>query len=785
MSRQSRTRRHKAVPSRNQASAAASSRPASLSVLIPLGALAAGFAGSAWAQTSGAEARQETVLPQVTVKDTAEQQGKQSYQSVSTSIGKGRQELRDIPQSVTVVTEKLIDDRNLDTLKEALKNTGGISFLAAEGGEEDIRLRGFSLQQSGDIFVDGMREPAFYERDTFNYDRLELLRGSASMLFGRGSTGGAANQVSKVPRLMSEHEVTATAGNHDYRRVTGDFNFRTGESAALRLNAMHTRADNNGAGSSLDKSGAAGAFRWGIGTRDEFLVSLFHLENRNGMNYGLPWIKPRASDTSAANRPLPGLDPSAYYGMASDYNHGSASIATFSHLHRFGAGSELKTTLRKGRFERDQRASAIRFAGNTGTPNNPAAVDLTNFGPSTVLQRSGGTGVHAKIQDLETVQLQSDFSSKFQALGLKHELLTGVDASQEEKRVYMVRNANQGGVTLTKPRTTIGTPDDGAWVDESQRVLRPGNQFEAKAWGVYAQDLVQVAPAWKVLAGLRYDRMKGEFDSFAIPNNAAGPVTTTSYRQDISEVSKRLGLLFQPTPLHSFHFSYGTSFNTSGDAYSYSQFSANTPPESSENLELGAKIDAADGRFTTRLAVFRSTKKNERNTDAPDGPLGQQSFLLSAKRHSAGAEIDVTGRLTPKWEVFGSYMWMPVAVVDETASSTSFGNRKGDRPGLTPEHSGTVWTTYRLLPKLRLGAGVNFRSEQSPADISTNNGGESWNAPGFATVDLMAEYGFSERVALKVNVNNAGNKYYADSLYRGHYIPGAGRIVQAGLSAKF
>ena len=104
--------------------------------------------------------------------------------------------LRDVPQSVTVVTEKLIDDRNLDTLKDALKNTAGVAFQAAEGGDEDIRLRGFSLQASGDIFIDGMRDPAFYERDSFNWDRLELLRGSASMA---GSRSARVPTTSRLP----------------------------------------------------------------------------------------------------------------------------------------------------------------------------------------------------------------------------------------------------------------------------------------------------------------------------------------------------------------------------------------------------------------------------------------------------------------------------------------------------------------------------------------------------------------------------------------------------------
>ena len=744
--------------------------------LLPLGALAAGFsiAGAAMAQQADAPATKEgeAVMPAVRAKAAGEPKGNDSLRTTTTTIGKGKQALRDIPQSVTVVTEKLIDDRNLDTLKETLKTTGGIAFMAAEGGEEDIRLRGFSLQQSGDIFVDGLREPAFYDRDTFNYDRLELLRGSASLLFGRGSTGGVVNQVSKTPQLSDEHEVRVTAGNHNYRRFAGDFNLQTGEESAVRVNAMYTKADNNGTGSSIEKGGVAGAFRTGIGTADEFTVSLFHLNNNNGINYGLPWIRANSTATSATNQPLPGLSPDAYYGMASDYNDGRATIGTLVHVHRFDNTTELRTAVRKGKFARDQRASTIRLG---------SGVYADNFGSSSIFTR----GFQPKIQDLDTLQLQSDFSAKFNALGVRHEVLTGVDLSREEKHVYNMRTALQGGVVPPKPNTTAGTPDDGAWVDESSRVQKPLNSFEAKSWGVYAQDMVHVAPMWKVVGGVRYDHMKGDYTGYALPNNAPAPFTVTNYKQKVGEWSKRVGVLFQPNDLHSYHFSWGTSFNTSGDTYSYSEFSANTPPEQSENLELGAKLDSANGRFTTRLALFRSTKKNERNTDAPDGPLGQQEYLLSAKRHSTGFEIDVTGRLTPKWEVWGSYMWIPEAKVDATANSSSIGNRAGDRPGLTPKHSGSFWTTYQVLPQLRLGAGVNFRSSQAPADLSTNNGGQRFEAPGWATVDLMGEYTFNDKMSLKVNVNNVADKYYADSLYRGHYIPGFGRLVQAQLITKF
>ncbi|MCW5650394.1 MAG: TonB-dependent siderophore receptor [Ramlibacter sp.] len=732
--------------------------------------LAASF--SSWAQTT-APTEGRTLAP-VTVKEQAEApEGKDSVRATETSIGKGKQALRDIPQSITVVTEKLMDDRNLDTVKDALRQTAGVTFQAAEGGEEDIRLRGFSLATTGDIFLDGMRDPAFYDRDNFNNDRLEVLRGSASMLFGRGSTGGAVNQVSKVPRLVNENEVTTTLGSHNYKRVTGDFNIMTGENAALRLNAMATKADSNGAGSSIDKKGLAAAYRFGIGTADEFSASLYYLDNHNGMNYGMPWIKPNATDTTAANTLIGSLDPDTYYGMASDYNAGKATIGSLSHTHRFSHDSELKTQFRMGSFKRDQRAGTVRFANAASQPDG-VAVDLSTFGPNTVINR----GTQLKIQDLDTVQLQTDFNTKFEALGVKHALITGVDISQEKKTQYAARNAAQGGVDLPKPTTTFGTPNDGASINEGLRVLRTSNQFTANAWGIYVQDLVEVAPHWKVLGGLRYDNMRGNYDAFGIPNNAPGPVTTTSYQQKISELSKRFGVLYQPNALQSFHFSYGTSFNTSGDTYSYNALSANTDPEQSENIEFGAKIDSADKRFTTRLAIFRATKKNERNTD-PD--TAATRLLLSGKRHTAGFEIDVSGRLTPKWEVYGSYMWMPVARVDQASTATTVGNRVGDRPGLSPRHSGTVWSTYQLTPQWRVGGGLNFRSAQSPADVTA----PAWEAPAFVTADLLAEYAINQQFIVKANLTNVTNKLYGESLYRGHYVPGAGRLLQVSLTAKF
>jgi catecholate siderophore receptor len=721
---------------------------------------------------TAADANSAQRLKPVVVEDSAErEQGKDALRVTTTNSVKGNQALRDVPQSVTVVTEKLINDRRLDTVRETLAQTAGVTFLAAEGGEEDIRLRGFSLAGTGDIYLDGLRDAAFYDRDTFNLDRLDLIRGSASMLFGRGSTGGVANQVSKVPTLLDDRSVSLTLGNFAYRRVVADLNQTFAQDSAVRLNLMKTEADDNGAGTRLDKQGAAIALHHAIGHRLEWQARFFYLDNDNGVNYGLPWIRPSTTAASDRNTILPGLRPEAYYGMASDYNAGSARITTLGHVWRIAADSELKTQVRSGDYTRDLRASTIRFSGG----NTVAANTLAGFGPNTVFTR----GSVLKVQDLETTQAQSDFSAKFDAFGMKHQLLAGADWARDERVVYAARNAAQGGVTLNKPTTRAGTPSDGASVDEGSRVLRRGNDFIAKSLGIYVQENVEVIRNVKLVAGLRHDRLEGAYNIYALPANAPSPITTTSYRQDVSETSHRVGLLFQPSDRHSLHFSWGTSFNTSGDTYSYNALSANTPPESSENLELGGRIESADKRLTTRFALFRSTKKNERNTD-PD--TAATRLLLSGKRHASGLELDVAGRITSEWEIFLSYTWIPHARVDVAASTaTTVGNRVGDRPGLTPKQAGTVWTTYQLTPRLRVGGGLTHRGRQAPADVTA----PPWEAPAFTIGDLFAEFRLNDTWNFKLNASNVTNKYYADTLYRGHYVPGAGRLVQGTVVVNF
>ncbi|MBP7536154.1 MAG: TonB-dependent siderophore receptor [Ottowia sp.] len=747
--------------------------------LLPLGAmLLAGSLGStalaqpaAPAPAASAPAAQQApaeaagTLPAVTVRDSAQDDGsttsKTQLRATRTEIGKGNQALRDIPQSVTVMTEKLMQDRNLDDFREVLRTTAGVTFLAGETGEEDVRLRGFSLGTAGDIYRDGLRDAPLIERDTFNDDRVEVIKGSASMLFGKGSTGGVVNQVSKQPFLMNQHEASVTLGSGNEKRVHGDFNWHTGQDAALRLNLMGHDADNWGA--RQRKVGIAPTFRWGIGTRNEFSVGLYHLDVDGRSSYNHPWF-------IRDGRIVPTLPARNFYGLDSDKQNSSSTFVTLGHTHRFADGGQLKTQLRHGRYERDLWASVIRFGTTAGERTT-----IDNWGPNTIITRSP----KGRIGRSDLTQLQSDYSNSFDWGGRKHAVLAGVDFYYDDAR----RNNNFAG-PASGLTTTVGQPNNGDWRADP-RGAPAYNTFDARNIGVYVQDTVSLTDTLKLVAGLRFDHFKGSYDT--VTTTAANGTVTPGYSFSKTESlwSPRVGLLWQPSETSSYYVSYGTSYNTSGDAYQFTPSSpnqtlANTPAEKSRNLEIGGKWELFDQRLSVGTALFYSEKYNERNQD-PDSAA--QQFLLSGKRHAAGMEFNAAGRITPKWEMFWNHTWIPVAKISRSnqqlAASGGGAQVQGDRPGLTPRHSGSVWSTYRVFPKLRLGLGANYRSSQSP------EGSRAVKAAGFVTFDAMAEYSFTEMTTLKLNVTNLTDKLYADTLYRGFYGPGQPRRVQLTLKHQF
>ncbi len=727
--------------------------------LLPIAALM--LAGSLGVATPAQAQSEEKTLKTVTVTDTQDPNlSKESLLVKQTTIAKGHQQLKDIPQTVTVMTEKFMTDRNYDDFREVLKATAGVTFQAGETGEEDVRMRGFSLGQAGDIYVDGLRDAPLIERDTFNTDRVEVLKGSASMLFSKGSTGGVVNQVNKQPFLMDQNETNVTIGSGQMKRMTADMNKQTDESSALRVNAMTHTAENWGA--KVGKKGIAGAYRTGIGERDEYTVGVYHLETDGRPLYNHPWLIDNGTSTASNNASgviVPVLHAKNYYGLSSDYLKTQSSNVTLGHTRRLSQDSELKTTLRFGHYERDLLASAVRFT-------NPTTLAAVN--DSTPLSR----GLKARRGESDVLQLQSDFNQNFEWLGHQHSLIAGVDFSQDKA----LRNNSATAGLSAALGTTVGTPNDGQFIADARSVAM--NQFKADNLGLYAQDTISITTQVKVLGGLRLDRFTAKYQDTA--NN--------QFAMSENLWSPRLGAIWQPTPTATYYTSYGTSYNTSGDTYQFALGSyapgsanakaANTPPEKSRNLEVGSKFEIFEGKGLLGVALFHSEKYNERNTDADSAAT---QMLLSGKRHATGMEFNFAGRFTPAWEMFYNHTWIPEATIDESniAATGTGAQGKGDRSALTPKHSASLWSTYRINTTWRVGGGLNYRGEQNP------DGARTKVAAAFTTVDAMAEYAINDANLLKFNVSNLTNKLYADTLYRGFYGPGAPRRVELSWKSMF
>lgn len=748
--------------------------------LLPLGALAAGFGllvGSVSAQTPTPVAppasTDATTLPAIKVKAKAdtEDSAKESLQTVKSTIGKGRQDIRDIPQSLTVMTEKLIDDVKLDTLRQALHYTSGITFAATENGtDQDIRLRGFPVATTGDLLIDGMKDPSQYDRDSFNYDRVEVLRGSASMLFGRGSTGGVINQVTKKPELANLNEVVVTGGTGGHVRTTGDFNQRLSETTAVRVNAMFTQADNHGA--KIDKQGLAPTISWGLGTTDEISLGGFLLNSNNVPMSSLRYL----GGSVAANIPAKN-----FYGTASDYVDGKAAYASAAWAHKLDDGGELRSQFRTGIFKRQSWGTTAGYCGvvltATGTcPAGTAAVTSASLNDQTALTRSG---LSPRRDDIRGTYLQSDYSRSFNWLGMRHDVLTGIDAAFERADRYTAfgtvgTNYNKGG-------TSVGNPNDGR-VTAAVPAYRKSSDFDGQALGGYFQDLVSLTDQWKLLGGVRYDRFKADMGQITYAANgsvSANPASQLSYP---SLWSYRGGVLFQPTRSQSYHLSYGTSFNTSADTYQYTtQQIADVPAEKSRNVELGAKLDWLDGQLSTRAAIFRTEKYDERTTDSD---FAGSYPVLSGKRHSQGIELDLVGKLSRDLEIYLSLSHITEAKIDKAGTAVAAGTAGSD-VGLTPKNSGAVWLGYQVMPKLRIGGGARGASKNRPLQGTTGAASLTASAPGYVAYDAMAEYTFTPDLFAQLNVSNIADKVYGDQLYPGFYTPGEARSVKVTLGVRF
>ena len=298
----------------------------------------------------------ETAMPEATLESIqveAQQPVRGTFNNSVTHIGKQKQALKDIPQSITVVNQQVLQDQGVTNLKDALRNVPGITFAAGEGGRtgDQVVIRGFAA--TTDTYLDGQRDIGQYNRDPFAQEKVEVLKGSSSMLFGRGSTGGVVNQVSKAPYVGTGGEVDVSLGNHRSARTTVDVNHAFTDDVAVRLNAMWTKDGSFRDPVEQKRYGIAPSVGFGLSGDTQLVLSHMHMQEDNVPDYGVPYH-------NATQQPL-ALGWDKFYGLGSDFEHTQTDISTAKLTHRFNEHTEINSVLRYGRYERDVSPTAPRL----------------------------------------------------------------------------------------------------------------------------------------------------------------------------------------------------------------------------------------------------------------------------------------------------------------------------------------------------------------------------------------------------------------------------------------
>ncbi len=657
------------------------------------------------------------------------------------------------PQSITVVSHEVLVQQATSRLEDALRNVPGITLNAGEGAArgDTVNLRGFPA--FNDFFLDGVRDAAIYTRDSFNLDSVEVLKGPSAVVFGRGSTGGAINQVSKSPTLAPLWSGTLVGGTNSEVRATADINQPIGADAAIRINAMGERS--KVADRDLVRNhrwGVAPSIALGIGRPDSLTVEYYHMEENDIPDVGIPII-----NDAPAKVPR-NLD----YGLASDRFRSVVNIGTARYRHEFSGSVAISNTLRYGDYTNFNRFNGPNFgySGSSGAPGASTPLSDVLVGrdsPSSQDHRTNLTD-------------QTDLTAKFSTFGLAHTLVAGTEFSRE--RDVAVRFVNPFGESGETPATPLLNPDP--YQASPTEQARTRGVTTAYGSAAYLIDTVHIGRLFDVTGGLRYDRFAAHYRASAlmagVPASSLQPLDHVDH-----EWSPRASVVLKPTDHQRFYFSYGTSFDPSAEALSLNARTANLAPVIAKSYELGAKLDWLNGRLVTTAALFRTQIDNAQVTD-PDHPT---QLVLAGNQRVTGLELGIAGHLTAKWEITAGYTYLDGKTIASSASANV-----GKQLANTARNAVNLWTEYEFSDQFELGVGGNYVGKRY-ADYA-----EQATLPSYVIVDAMAAWTINRHLTLRVNVNNLfdklawQNSYYANA-EENHVIPSPGRTALFTAAIKY
>lgn len=647
--------------------------------------------------------------------------------------------LVNVPQSISIVGADQIADQAMTSMAEVLQYSPGVSLGQGEDHRDQITLRGQNT--TADFFIDGLRDDVQYFRPLYNLERVEILRGSNALLFGRGGGGGVVNRVTKTADLTESF--TALSANVDSfgaSVVNVDSNLSLGVNQALRLNAMTETVDNHRDFKEGDRWAVNPTYTLALTDDTRLVASWEYIDDDRVVDRGVPALN---------GRPLGGVEET-YFGDP-DFNRTTfeGSIARLRLDHRFTEGWSANGTLQYADYDKFyQNLYPIGFDAGANE------VSLDGYRDTT---------------DRENLLFQVNLVGQFEAFGVGHTLLTGLEYGDQ-------RTANRRQDTFF-----FDSADDQISFGFSDPLVIPGFELTAPVrdrdsdvtfTSAFLQDEIAVNEQWIVVLGARVDRFEIDVvDQIEVADGAAdgndGFLDSTD-----TEVSPRAGLIYKPNEDLSFYLSLSRSFlPRSGDQFlTLTPSTAALAPEEFENQEVGFKWNVSDG-FNVAAAVFEITRENGTAVDPADP---ERSVLTGTE--TRGLELMLSGSPTEALTINASYTYLD----GEELGRFDGGVAANRTLAQVPEHKFTLWGDYRINTDWRAGLGAIYQAEQF-ATLSN-----SVTLPSFTRIDAALFWDVSPRLALQLNLENLlDEEYFPDAHNDNNLSVGRPLNVQVGARYTF
>ena len=635
----------------------------------------------------------------------------------STSATKTNTELRDTPQSITVITQDVIKDQSVQSVSEAVRYVPGVQATQGEGNRDALVFRG--NETTGDLFVDGLRDDIQTYRDFYNTDRIEVLKGPNGMIFGRGGAGGALNRVSKEAGWDPIKELTISYGAFDSKRISGDFGQSINNELAFRVNAVYENSDSYRDGVNLERYGFTPTITVVPVEKTKITFSAEYFQDKRIADRGVPSVT-GTSGSNLNNRPFKIGDTDQFFGSARLSPTETETVAFNAMIeHAFDNGLTVRNRTRYANYDKFYQNVYAR-----GPVSIAGTVQL---------------GAYRDETKRDNLINQTDFIYNLNTGSIEHKLLAGAEFALQDtdnKRLTPVGGTNLAG-TVSVNNPTIS----GLYFNTINR----NQKSDVTVAGFYLQDQIKLSDKWQAIIGLRHDNFDTDYTNL---------VSNDQINVSDNLLSPRAGLIFKPVEPVSLYANYSVSYvPRAGDQLiSLTTTTATFKPEKFINYEVGAKWDISPELAFT-AALFQLERENVLAAD-PSNP-GEQ--ILLDGQQTTGLELGLTGNITDKWSVFGG-----IALQDgEITKQQGSGNNavlKGSELAQTPDRTLSLWNKYEINEIWAIALGVISTSDRYAA---TPTATQSTLLPGYTRYDAALFAKLNEKLRLQFNVENLTNKEYA------------------------